>query len=417
MSSLLPSSVSRSKYLLTFNIYVLIYVTFFLSGKSSLSISLFQVLFTVLVLFFLKENIKITLKEVKPHNLILFLLLITSLSFSYFFSPLRNLSGLHDDSGGMFIRYFAAINHIFFYTSFYVYVRSVKLDFELFIKHLIAIFLLITFFWVAKHNLQNPNYFGLELFDSHIRHIGYLFTFFLSICLSKLSSLIARKKNTMSSLLFLTFGFAVFFSFVGGRGALLSILITITFLTVVLFRIDTKIMINFVKHASLVIFLAFFLSVLSSNFGLIKNSEIKTLQRSVVKTENIDSFRFYIWNTVVKNNYNLLFGLGPNSFMHIKDIDKKINNINAIQPHNSLIQFYLEWGLVGLFLIYYFLIFNFKRFYEIVKLKKIQNFQSLSSFAVCLSLITHSFVDGTLFYSQTLIIFIIFLVLGTTKNT
>ena len=38
------------------------------------------------------------------------------------------------------------------------------------------------------------------------------------------------------------------------------------------------------------------------------------------------------------------------------------------------------------------------------------------SITVCVGLLFHSLVDGTLFYSQTVLLFIIFLILGSYKN-
>ena len=108
--------------------------------------------------------------------------------------------------------------------------------------------------------------------------------------------------------------------------------------------------------------------------------------------------------------------MGPNSYLHIKDNDKKLTRIGAIQPHNIFLQLYLEWGLTGTLLIFVFLLMKLKTLNMNCFNNKRINQINIISISACAGLLFHSLFDGTLFYSQTVLLFIVFIILGSYKK-
>ena len=107
--------------------------------------------------------------------------------------------------------------------------------------------------------------------------------------------------------------------------------------------------------------------------------------------------------------------MGPNSYLHIKDNDEKLMDIGAIQPHNIFLQLYLEWGFTGTFLILLFLLIKLKNS-SLNCYNSKYNQSNIISLSACTGLLFHSLSDGTLFYSLTVLLFIIFLALGSYKK-
>ena len=402
--------------------YTLLFVTFFMSGNNYPYMVFFQLFFIVAMSISYKKEFIGFYKESKFLNKIIYVLIIISISISYFLSPILEIKGLHNELDGMLFRYISSVCHFLFFVSFLVYLKKTSFNFIKFEKSLLIIFTLITFIFLTKNNFPY-SLIGLNIFGDNIRHFGYLYTFFLSILMSHIAWYFINKNKIrygLNLILFSIISFTIFFTFIGGRGAFISIALSILLLIVLLKKENKKLMIDYFKSVLFIISISLFLSSIFSETRFSENLFDKTNQVGVMKKkltlENFDTNRLYIWGQVIKNNDNYFFGLGPNSFKYIKDKDKKLMDTKAIQPHNSILQFYLEWGLLGTFLICIGIFINLKKIYITLFLKKDYSRENLASLSVCSSLICHSFFDGTLFYSQTVLLIIIFMVLGNHKN-
>ena len=411
------------KKLNIFLFYVLLFVSFFMSGNNYLSIIIFQsIFFTSISLSYKDELIKFFNIKNKI-NIIGLILIICTLTISYFFSPIRQISGLHNSFNGMLIRFLATLSHILFFISFLIFVKKNILDFSLFLKFLIHIFFFYTFLWLIQLQFD-LRFIGIDLFDGDIRHVGYLFTFFIATFMAQYAWIILKRKNLKEEFIIkalLLIGLSLFFTYIGGRGAFLSLIICLIILVTLIRKHNSSLVRVFLSNILIIGFLSVFLSVAITKLNLIYDLELKNtgqyevLKSKLTNSQNFSTGRIYIWNKVLQNNTNPIFGMGPNSYLHIKDNDRKLTEIGAIQPHNIFLQLYLEWGLTGTLLIFVFLLMKFKTL-RINCFNKKYNQINIISISACAGLLFHSLFDGTLFYSQTVLLFIIFIILGSYKN-
>ena len=407
-----------------FLFYVLLFVSFFLNGNNYLAIIIFQSIFFASVTLSYKDELIKFFNIKNNKNIIGLILIISSLTISYFFSPIRQITGSHNYYDGMLTRYIAMLSHILFFLSFLIFVKKNILDFSLFLKFLILIFFLYSFLWLMSLHID-LRFFGIDLFDDNLRHVGYLFTFFISIFVSQYAWIILKGKNIkeeflIKTLLFISLSF--FFTFIGGRGALLSLIFCLIIL-VTLLRKNNRLLVKvFLSNILIIGFLSVIFSIslskINSSYIEIKGvNQHKLLMAKLTNTFNFSSHRIYIWEKVLLNNTTPVFGMGPNSFLHLRDNDRMLErgDIRAIQPHNIFLQHYLEWGIAGTFLIIIFLFMKLKtlgnNFYK-------TNYHQINiiSTSVCAGLLFHSLFDGTLFYSQTVLLFIVFIILGSYKK-
>lgn len=405
-----------------FLFYSLVIVSFFLNGNDYLPIILFQSIFFISIVCFFKNDLFIYIKSKKLIHIVGFFLIITSLSASYFLSPIRTINGLHNGFDGMLIRYLATISHLLFYFSFLIFVKKEILDFSRLIKFFFIIFFLYSFLWLMSSRID-LRFMGIDLFDDNVRHVGYLFTFFISLFMAQYAWIISKRKNIKEEFLVKTILFlslSLYFTFIGGRGALLSMIICLIVLVTLLRKSNpsqVKIYLsNILIIGILSVIFSISLSQINSRYVEIKGvGQHKLLKTQLTNIYNFSSNRFYIWKKVLLNNYKPIIGMGPNSYLHIRDNDKELTKIRAIQPHNIFLQLYLEWGLSGTFFLFIFLFKKLKtlnvNFYS-------SNYNQINiiSVSACAGLFFHSLFDGTLFYSQTVLLFIIFLVFGCNNN-
>ena len=266
-------------------------------------------------------------------------------------------------------------------------------------------------------------FMGIDLFDDNVRHVGYLFTFFISLFMAQYAWIILKRKNKKEGFLVKTVLFlslSIFFTFIGGRAALLSLIICIIILVTLIRKYNPSLVKDFLLNIMIIGFLSVIFSIclsqINSSYVDIKAvNEHELLMAQLTNTNNFSTHRIYIWDKILSNNKKPFLGMGPNSYLHIRDNDKELVRINAIQPHNIFLQLYLEWGLIGTFLIFVFLFMKLKNLSNNL-LNNNYNQINIISVSVCAGLFFHSFVDGTLFYSQTLLLFIIFLVFGSYNN-
>ena len=235
--------------------------------------------------------------------------------------------------------------------------------------------------------------------------------------------IISKRKNIKEEFLVKTILFlslSLYFTFIGGRGALLSMIICLIVLVTLLRKSNPSQVKVYLSNILIIGFLSVIFSIslsqINSRYVEIKGvGQHKLLKTQLTNIYNFSSNRIYIWKKVLLNNYKPIIGMGPNSYLHIRDNDKELTNLRAIQPHNIFLQLYLEWGLSGTFFLFIFLFKKLKtlnvNFYS-------SNYNQINiiSVSACAGLFFHSLFDGTLFYSQTVLLFIIFLVFGCNNN-
>ena len=406
-----------------FLFYTLLIISFFLNGYNYLPIIFFQSIFFISIVCFFKNDLFIYIKSIKLIHILGFFLIISSLSASYFLSPIRTINGLHNAFDGMLIRYLATISHLLFYFSFLIFVKKEILDFSKLIKFLFIIFFLYSFLLLMSSHID-LRFIGIELFDSNVRHVGYLFTFFISLFMAQYAWIISKRKNIKEEFLVKTvllLSLSLFFTFIGGRGALLSLIICLIILVTLLRKRNPS---QVKVYLSNILIIGFISVIFSISFSQINTKHFKIkgvghklnyLKTQLTNTYDFSSGRTYIWKKVLLNNYKPIIGMGPNSYLHIRDNDKELAKKRAIQPHSIFLQLYLEWGLSGTF---FLLIFLFKKLKTININLYSNNYNQINiiSVSACAGLFFHSLVDGTLFYSQTVLLFIIFLVFGSYGN-
>ena len=412
----------NSKIIPIFLFYTLLIVSFFLNGNDYLPIIFFQSIFFISIVCFFKNDLFLYIKSKKLIHILGFFLIISSLSASYFLSPIRTINGLHNAFNGMLIRYLATISHLLFFFSFLILVKKEILDFSRLIKFLFIIFFLYSFLWLMSSRID-LRFMGIDLFDGNLRHVGYLFTFFISLFMAQYAWIILKEKNKKEGFLVkivLFLSLSLFFTFIGGRGALLSLIICLIILVTLLRKSNPSQVKIYLSNMLIIGFLSVIFSIslsqINSRYYEIKGvDQHKLLMTQFTNINNFSSHRIYIWKNVLLNNDKPIIGMGPNSYLHIRDNDKDLTKIRAIQPHNIFFQLYLEWGLIGTFLIFIFLFRKLKtlnvNFYS-----HNHNQINIISVSACAGLFFHSLFDGTLFYSQTLLLFIIFLVFGSYNN-
>lgn len=396
--------------------YLLLFIIFFMSGFNYLSILTFQSLFTLSIFLFYTNELISIVKEVKHKEIIFFLLAITSISISYFFSPILNINGLHNDYHGMTLRYFSSISQLLFFFSLFVFTKVTFFNFSKLINFLIFSFFLYIFLLITR-NYFDHHLIGLDLVNNR-RHLGYYFVFFIAIFMSRFAvvTLKDEKKSKQYLVSILIIAFTAFFIYVAGRGATLSLFACAVLLLFYIYKKNSLKLLNYLKNLSIILTTSILLSYVLPNFKIFETNQLEVLLKRTFTTENISSHRFYLWQTVIENNTRPIFGLGPNSFKHLRDNNKKIESIGAIQPHNIFIQFYLEWGIMGIFIICNFLLINLKKIFFNSFTKKDLNGVHIVSLSTLSSMIILSFFDGTFFYSQTLSLIIIFMVTGLYKK-
>jgi O-antigen ligase len=170
----------------------------------------------------------------------------------------------------------------------------------------------------------------------HLRHFNY--ELYFGLVLAGYCILTGRKNLVLSIVLFL-FVFLSIWS--GGRGAILGLGVAMTFLIAFsrhlnIWRLST-ILLAFALVATIIIFA-------TGKQYLLVNTVDYTMS---TKPATITAGRTHFWwdsiNAVVSRGpVAILTGLGPDAFRHYDIVP------TYVQPHNSLIQAFMEFGLIGL---------------------------------------------------------------------
>ena len=355
-------------------------------------------LFLILIVCFkikLIDEIKYNIIEYKNTSIVLTLYII-SITISYILAPFK----INDFAyNWLRIRYLHTITDIFLFIFLYLYFYKKDINYKYLSASILipgiifSIFLLINA--VINDKIQNTNE-QIIFFDGY-RSVGMLLTFLISFYFGKINNKIINKnsiKNIFVISLFLTL--AIYFS---GRASLISIFFT--FLIIIIINFTTNRNNN---HNFFIFIFSLPISYIISH--LISKHEIITRiinRRNFQEHYGVDfeNPRIAMWdyaiNLILENPF---FGKGPGSYFISSFNDMIAGKLSKFlvhaQPHNVIIQFLLEWGMIGTILI---LILFLKLFFLTIKIlikKKI--FVIIPYGLGLLSLSIHSFVDGTFFH-------------------
>ena len=238
-------------------------------------------------------------------------------------------------------------------------------------------------------------WFNNPPFNTHIRHTGYqvtaavaaLLVFFVAggrVWVGRLPPLLILV--TLSTLLI----------WAGGRGAIFSVLGAFLLLAVTLRAKGV---------GSRDLWIAFIIAgvaglLVSEWIAVFKWNGVIDLASRTAGAETLNQLstgRLAFWKTSWESvKDHLPFGLGPQGYWYMP------NRIFGVQPHSFLVQFLVEWGLVGSLLFLALLAYAFFRgFYlNIVQPRGYLNIASLAAGTVIVALTAHGLVDGTYYHTQ-----------------
>jgi len=351
--------------------------------------------FILLYFFTLKRNILFS-KSLKKYTSTFFLLALWSLSvvYSFYTSPLYTIQ-----NELAYSRLIQSFIHVIFFISVWHYFKHTQVKTQyLFYSIIISTLILAGYFiYYIHHNtwLSASYWFENPPMNAHVRHTGYqvmaTLAFFLAFILpQKNKPLHYIIQFSILSILF------TFLFWLGGRGTVVSLLATFIFLFIVLIykKVNYRKFILLILASSII---GLFLSDLLSFYPW--NGLLGSLQRSL-EAESINQLstnRIALWESTISSlKGNLLFGLGPQSYYLMP------NRIFGVHPHNVILQFLIEWGVVGTLL---FLSLLLKVFYTGIKLHIINkapevNNYALAAGAVIFTLTVNALIDGTYYHPQ-----------------
>ena len=368
---------------------------------------LLKLIFIFLISFKINffEKTKTVIKENKIICVILILFII-SVTISFIISP----SQIHQFAfQWLRIRYLDTITDIFLFIFLYLYFGDRNINYNNLIKSIIipglifSIFIIYSF--ILNKGLSNTNK-EIIFFDG-TRMVGMLVAFLIIFYLGCVHSTFKGKniQNIFILTIFITLAILLM-----GRGPLVAVLATYFFMCIILF-IDKKDFGNeFLIFVSSVV-----ISIMLSQiiFNIFSDDLVFRNKDDLLETLN----RINLWNygyiLFLENPY---FGKGPggfaisayNDFYAQKSYGDLLitDNFTHNHPHNFIIQFIVEWGAIGTFLILTLFIklglSSLKYFF------KFKNYHLLVPGLSIVVLTSHGLVDGALFHATFTFYFVLF---------
>ena len=358
-----------------------------------------QIIFIFLLLF-QKNFLNLIINSVKNNQktVIILSLFLISITISYVGSP-----GKIEDWGFEFVRhkYLQSVIYFLFFITTYIYLNKYQLNFKYFKKAITLSALLFVLITYTRYFFEvNSEIYNLLSFFSTIRSPGYVLTSLISLFIGFI--LIKNSKNLnftdiaiLSTLISLVY-------FFGGRGNLISIIIA-CIISIVYQRI-IKENINILISTYLTSFVLGLIILEIFKFLYSLNSDITVPSHILLRSNFLD--RIEIWVACLNLlKENVFFGQGPNilillqanGLLEIGNWSK--NNMMVSHPHNFLIQFLIEWGIVGTLLILFLMTKNMLK--GIIILIKKQNKYLIIPVLNVAGLTAHGLVDGTYIHPVT----------------
>ena len=333
---------------------------------------------------------------------ILFCFLNISFHLSYFFSPVTiDLFGYE----WLRVKYISTIINVFFFVSLLFYFCSIKINYKKLMLAIIFPGMVYTLYlFILILTKQELIYQNLYFFNN-IRQVGMLMVvttgFFLGyLCLHE--SNVDKKNSILILSIWLTLTI-----FLGGRGTFYSIIIMFLSAIIILKlkKQNTKYLLT-VCLFSLVLAFTFnqLISIISST------DEMESLLRHRL------SGRYEMWEYAInKIMERPFFGYGPNGFGIIAFND--VNYVKGVpynQPHNFIVQFLFEYGIVGTLL--FLSLIGMLAWHCKKKLFKTRNNNLMFSGLPIIGLTAVGMVDGSFYHPAIVFYLILAFALITTES-
>ena len=371
---------------------------------------IFKLIIVFLILFkvnFFQET-KILINKNKFISIIL-ILFILSVTVSFFASPFK----IHQFAfQWLRIRYLDTITDIALFIFLYVYFKDRDINYKNLIKSIIlpgllfSIFIIYTF--ISNQGLSETNK-EIIFFDGK-RMVGMLLTFLISFYLGCLHSNL--KNKNIQSMFVLTI-FMTLSILLMGRGTIVAVFATYLFMCSILLINEKKF-----KNEFLIVILSIFFSILLSQ-AIFYLLSVSTSDGFIFRSK--DSLSYTLGRTNLwKYGYIIFlespyFGKGPggftmtahNDFFAQKSYGDLLIKDNLVHnhPHNFIIQFLVEWGIIGTLLIFILLIkLSINSLKYFFKFKK---YNLLISGLSIIGLTSHALVDGALYHATCTFYFVL----------
>ena len=355
------------------------------------------------------EEIKLAIKKNQKVSMVLILLII-SITISFIISPSKVY---HFAFQWLRIRYLDTISDIFLFIFLYLYFKDRNINYGNLIKAIIipgivfSIFVIYAF--VSNQGLSDTNR-EIIFFDGR-RMVGMLITFLIVFHLGCMHSILKQKNLQNIFILTILMTLAILLM---GRGTMVAVLATYSFMCIILL-INKK---NF-RNEFLIFVFSIFASILLSQiiFSITSSSSDDFVYRSsyhlLLTFDRVNLWK-YGYLIFIENPY---FGKGPggfaiaayNDFYAQKSYGNLLitDNFTHNHPHNFIIQFIVEWGIIGTLLIFILLtslvIKSLKYFF------KFKKYNLLISGLSIIGLASHGLVDGALYHATFTFYFVLFL--------
>ena len=390
-------------------LFILITLSIFITNGDSLLDYKKFIFLKILLILFISQKVNYRNEIIffsKKYKLIstLISLLILSITASFLFSPFKisefGYSWLR-------IRYTNIITDLFLYFSLFLLFISTRVDFKKLINFFIipgiiySIYLIVKII-ITKKILNHPETF---LFFDGSRSTGVLFTFYIATYLG-FTAYNFNKDNIYKNILVFTLFLTIIF-LLKGRASIISIMASYIILLLIFIKNNEKIKIK-------IKIIVFIFSIISSIFlsqgilEIIQNFEGAKVSNAPYSFGNEGDI-FYIQDRIGFWKYAFLkflespyFGLGPGGF-YISLINDLITgndtlNINEAHthPHNFLVQFLVELGVLGSLILIFLLGFLLIKSGENIIIKK--NYLLLIPGLNMISMSVYGLFDGAFFH-------------------
>lgn len=322
-------------------------------------------------------------------------------------------------------RYAETLAHVAFFAVLYSFFRAFVLPYRLlFVAVLLSYALIVVHAFMTWHFSPDPGihshrmWFSHFPFTGHARHAGYNM---MVACIAG-ATLWMSSREKMSGMaanalgLFLVGACLIW---LGGRGSMLSVVLAVLIVACIT-RQQLNISARRVWLLMGIVALALLAAELAAQFRF--NGLYNSFARSLAADDlnRLSSSRLAIWaDALSKLEGHWLMGLGSQAYLFLPD---KLARKTSM-PHNMVVQFLVEWGVVGT-LLFLALLARYLRsgFVSLRQLKDgmVDKWYLLGSAIVVLALMLHGLTDGTFYHGKATFYIALFaavwLTAGLTKN-
>ncbi|WP_159287754.1 O-antigen ligase family protein [Zhongshania aliphaticivorans] len=257
---------------------------------------------------------------------------------------------------------------------------------------LLAILYMAYMYWQQDIELWRKSVKGRPPIYRHIRHFNYDLA--LLIGLSAWLIVKDRFKPSLVVVLFFLFGFLTFWS--GARGQMLSLGV---FLGLLMLSPHRVFFYKKLRVAGVAFLCGAIVLLMSGETHMLLSSMVRSVELESLRA--VTSNRTVIWlQTLPYVNESWLFGYGPEAFLRLK-----VRMGGIVQPHNFVVQFLLEFGVVGSFGVMIMLLSSFRIYITSILTKRLMAAGLLGAFLI--SQFVFALVDGIFYHIVPLTMYLI----------